>query len=318
MSGHLKTDSKDAMPKIKKKSWLLHAKILHCIKKGMYASQIARQLNMKRTAINYHINQLQAMKVIELDVFSSMKIYKPSIYYDSYIQDANMPKTSLPSRKSRIHSLRIVFPILEDNPNVVMEKMNKNFKNWIPQYATIKFPIGITIEKTTKNIVAMFHEFETKRQTCFTDFFSWTMRGTYYVYYYLMKEYGIKIDLFNPTITHQHLANADPDLKGKVDGKQTTEIALQRKARGFFKTKLQGKAWMDFSTGRGIPDIETNDMLYQERLLLMPETLHQLGAVMVPMMERLTEQVNLHLEIQRETLKTMQMIQKAMKKMNGG
>lgn len=305
----MKTDSRKKMPKMMKKSWHLHYKVLLCIKKGMFASQIARQLNMKRTSIDYHIKRLQALKLIKLDIYSSAKLYRLTEQGNVYIRDYKMPKISLPTKKSRLHTLRITFPILQDNPDAVFERVNQHFKNWVPKYTTVKFPIGITIEKTPNKIIAMFHEYETTRQKCFTDFFNWAMRGSLFVYYFLMNRMQIKIDIFNIEATHQHLANEDPDLEGKVDEKQTTEIALKRKAKGFFKTDFLAKAWLDKS--KGLPEIETNDFLYQERLLTMPETIDRLGREMVPMLRNLTEQVNVHLEIQRETLKYM-------KKMNRG
>lgn len=299
------------MPKMKKKSWHLRYKVLLCIRKGMFASQIARQLNLKRTAVDYHINRLQAMNLIELDVYSSAKLYRLTEQGNIYIQDYKMPKMSLPTKKSRLHALRITFPILQDNPDAEFERVNQRFKNWIPKYTTIRFPIGITIAKTPNKIIAMFHEYETSRQKCFTDFFNWAMRGSLYVYYFLMNRMRIKIDIFNIEATHQHLANEDPDLDGIVDRKQTTELALKRKAKGFFKTNIPAKAWLERS--KGITEIETNDFLYQERLLTMPETIDRLGRDMVPMMQALTKEVNIHLELQRETLKYMKKLNRGKK-----
>lgn len=294
--------------KKQKKSVTLWVKILYCIKKKMYANQIARQLSLSKRKVSYHINNMLDAGLIEEEVYSSCKVYKLTEKGNIYIRDAKGYDFSLPTKKSRLHSLRITFPILKDNPDAVFDKVNKNFKNWMPKYTTVKFPIGITIQKTPSSVVAIFHEFETNRTSCFTDFFSWTMRGSYYVYYFLMNRYEIQIDLMRGEITHQHLANQEPDMKGKIDEKQTTTIDLQRKAKGFMPTTIDGKAWIDFSTGRGIPDIETNDMLYQEKLLLMPENIDRMGKVMLPMMHDLTREVNLHLQLQKETLETMKEI----------
>jgi len=300
-----KTEMPKKMPKIHKKTWLLHYKILLAIKKHGYASKIARQMNLKRTSTDYHINTLLSIGYIRLEVYTSAKLYVLTEKGEDYIKNFKMPKFSLPTKKVRLHTMRINFPILEDNPNAKFEKVNNDFKNWIPKYITVTFPIGITIQKTPKSIVAIFHEYETDRQTCITDFFSWVMRGSYYVYYYLMNRMKIRIDIFNGVIKQQHIANEE--LKNaRIDEKQTTTMALGRKAKTLLgDAPFDANAWVDFSKGneRGIMDIETDDMLYQERLIMMPEYVNTLRQVVPPMVNDIRREINLHLEIQRETLK---------------
>lgn len=290
---------KAMMPKKGKKIQLLNYKILQCIKKKMYASQIARQLSVKRTTIDYRINRLHAKGLIEMEVYSSCKLYKLTNEGNIYIEKYKMPKTSLPTKKSRLHTLFVKFPILKDNPNAKWDRVNRSFKNWVPKYTTVTFPIGITIKKTPKSVILCFHEFETARNRSFTDFFNWVMRGTNYAYYYLMNKQGIKIDVFNGEVTHQHIGNEEPDMQG--DPKIKTTVGLKRKAQSFYPTDIKAKAWFDKSKGPW--DWETNDLLYQERLLLMPENVHVIARQLQPAIDLLTQQVNLHLEVQRETLK---------------
>lgn len=299
------------MPKNQKKTWHVWGKLIISVRKGMYASQIARQLGLDRRKVEYHLKKMQAAGLVALDTSTSCKIYTLTDSGQAFLEMPDAKKLSVPTTKkrTRLHTLRIRFPIIKDNPRAKFEKEYK-LNNWIQRYTTIKFPIGITIRKTTKNIEAIFHQFETATEATMTDFFSWVMRGTYYVYYFMMNQLGIQIDIFSAEITQQHLANEDPDLLGETDTKQTTRIGLNRKAQGFLPTNIDAAAWLDYSQGKDRPDWETNDFLYQERLLLMPETVHQMGKAFMPAIEQLTQQINLHLEVQRETLKTLKSIRR--------
>ena len=74
---------------------------------------------------------------------------------------------------------------------------------------------------------------------------------------------------------------------------------LGRSAKGFVsKQKHEAKAWLDKSLG--MLELETNDIEYERKLLLMPEHIFNIAKTQPLLMEnlyRFSEQLNLHLEV---------------------
>ncbi len=303
----------------KPKSGRVVYKVLILLREGQYSSSIARLLKMPRTTIDSIVRKLHANGFTKLEIKEGAKFYQLTKRGREFIKDyrCQLSRYGGEQGKTRMHRLNIKFKILKDNPHAKFDSEHE-MNNWIQKYTKLTFPIGITLQKNPDSIVAMFHEFETEKNNTFTDFFSHVMRGVYYVYYHLMEHYKIRCDIFDLEVVSQEIANERPDLDGKLDDKKITTLGLTRKAKSFFKTNIDGKAWLDYS--KGVPEIETNDLLYEERLLMMPETVQAINDRFVPMIGALTKQVNLHLEVQRgnvkvqkETLKTLQEMRKALK-----
>ncbi len=275
-------------------------KLLLCLKKGMYEAQISRQLKTPRQTMHNRIKRLIDIGLIKIDVKTSCTLYKITrlgyISLSSY--NAQLSRYLRGKDKTRMHRLNIKFKITDNN---LKAKFDKNYKinNWIQSYTSIKFPIGITLKKTTKSIIVMFHEFETKKSRCLTEFFQHVMRGTTYAYYYLKKEHKITIDIFSGIVTDQHLINESPEFEKKIDKNKTTVMELARISKSVFPTEIKAKAWIDHS--KGLPEIETNDFLYEEKLLMMPEYTEKIAQTFIPTMEELTKQIHLHLQVQKDT-----------------
>lgn len=283
-------------------------KLLILIKQGKYQAEICRQLNLPKSTVNSRIKRLEAYGFITTDIRTTCHIYKLTKKGYLYLRDYKYELSRYPRQRSiikRLHRLNIKFPILQDNPNVKFDK-EYELNNWIQKFVRLSFPISVTIKKTPKSVIAMFHQFETDRRTALTDFFNHVFRGAYYVYYYMMKKHNVIIDMGHVEMLDQHIANQRPDLQGKLDKRKTYTLDLGRKSKSFFETDLNAKAWIDRS--RGLPEIETNDMFYEEKLLTMPETLHDLNNELKPTISALTQQIKLHLEVQKETLKTLKEI----------
>lgn len=283
---------------------LYHYKILKYIKEGQYEASISRLMKVPRTTTQERIKRLLALGLIKVDIKSSATFYK--LTKDGYqiLQLSNRRTFSLPTRKAktRMHRLNVKFRILKDNEKAKFEAEHQ-LNNWIQKFTRIKFPVGITIRKTPKSIIAMFHEFETDNSRVIEDFFNHVMRGTQYIYYYCKRKLDIEIDVFDMEVLDQHIVNEKPELAGKIEERKTTTLDLNRRAKSYFKTNLKAKAWLDHS--RGIPEIETNDFLYQEKLLAMPEKIDILEEKLFPLMHEFTRQIALHMETQQETKETM-------------
>lgn len=181
--------------------------------------------------------------------------------------------------------------------------------NWIKKYSVIKFPIGVTIEKTPKNVIAHFHQFSTDQAKFLTDFYQWIFKGISYVAYYLQKEKGIRIDIVAGEIVNEHIANERPDLDKVLPEGRVVSIKTGRKGQSIFPMKQDSKAWIDASLGH--KEIETNDMLYEEKLLAMPETLDRLATEFTPAIKQLSDNIVLHLEVLKEIKEAVREMRKS-------
>jgi len=294
------------------RNFLLLYRILRRIQKGMYPTQIARQLNTSKQRIFYYLIKAERLGLVEKINRSNTVFYVITKKGENFLLEVK--KSSLPVREkvTRLHNLAIKFPIVQDNPQAQFDK-KVEINNWIKQYSVVTFPIGITIEKTSKNVIVYFHQFSTKQQMFLTEFFSWVLRGVYYVYYYLKREKGITIDIFNGEIIREHLANASPEFNEKVEKRKTVEVSLGRNAFSIYPSQEPARAWIDRSLGN--VDIETNDMIYEEKLLLMPEVVFDLAKnidKLNPLLDNLAKQINLHLEVQYQQLETMKQLRKSL------
>jgi len=311
------------VPMTRDKTLTLRLKILYYIKKGLYGNQIARKLNISKQLVNYHLKYLESKGYIKSEYRTSFKAYSIT---DSGLKYLESQKSKLRSKKISLgmndkaqakkpvslHNFVVKYPILREQNIPFNWDKEVSLNGWIQKFYKLdKYPIEITIKKTTKHIIAYFKQLETNKDMFFTDFMNYALKGAYYVYYFLMKEAGIEIDIFNGEVISQHIANIEEDLNDKVDHKATFKVMLNRKSKSIYNTNIDASAWIDRSYGD--VEIETNDLLYEEKLLLMPERVDRLYNEFLPAIERLTAQINLHLEVQREMLRTLKMIQKNLK-----
>ena len=83
------------------------------------------------------------------------------------------------------------------------------------------------------------------------------------------------IDVDKAVIVNQHIANVS-DVLSKVSSKsRQVQVNLNRKAVSALNT-LDQEAWAKIDWSKGRPEIETNDLAYEEKLLLMPEKVFSL------------------------------------------
>lgn len=307
------------------KSYISIYRILLRIKKGLYSDEIARQIRMKKGSVSRFIKKLEEFNYISRVLRSNCVIYEVTPKGHAWMNDYKMARSgkntnsslSMKEKNTRLHNLAVKFPILKDNKEAKFDK-KVEINNWTKQYSTLSYPMGMTLEKTTKSVIVYFHQFQTTQEMFLSDFYNWVFKGTYYVYYYLMKQ-GITIDIFSGEIIREHIANESPELNDRIPKNKTVEVGLDRKARAIFPANFMAKAWLDRSMGD--VDIETNDMIYQEKLLLMPENIHSMRQDLEnlgPTLQALTQQINLHLQVQEDTRKVLAEMSKTLKVMRKG
>lgn len=180
-------------------------------------------------------------------------------------------KVSLPSlrhneKKTRVHALAIKYPLLEDNFTGEWHKVVSSFKNSLKKYMFIP-EAKVTIEKTSKSIILHIHKKTIDPRELLSGYYEWLRIVEKIAYFHLLKK-GIKFDVFSPKVIRQHIATNAEEFEEKA-GKGTIEVALGRKAKSYFPSSMDAKAWLDRSNG--LLEIESNDLTYKEKLALLPE-----------------------------------------------
>ena len=294
------------------RNFLLIYKILLGIHKNAYPTQIARRLGISKQLLNYYLRHLVKQNLIVKEYRTSFTVYKLTEngleYMKSLKRKLKTQKTKLDGKNLfntyernflqnyRLHNLAIKFPILEEN-----KELSKNLnwdkeiqlQNWNTQIKQF-IPYGITLKKTTKSIIVYIHQFQTKD---FSDFINKILIVNTFVYDFLQKN-GIKINIYDGKVISQHIASKINDntaemIKQKVGHKATAEVDLNREAKSIYPTELQAKAWIDYSFGD--MELETNDLVYLENFILMPERI-----------KRFEEMANFIIKQQYEFAKNLQ------------
>lgn len=310
--------------KIYKKSFTLLYRILVRLQNKLYPSQIARQLGISKQLCLYHIWRLEREKLIKREVKEAITIYSLTPKGNEFLQKIRQSKRFLLYvRKENIrnHNLAIKLKILTDNSQADFSKeldyreVLKGKKHWKAKVFVFPFPISATIEKNPEYIIVNFHKFYSSPQTFLNDFFLKVFKGISYVCDYFYQKYEIKLDRYEPEIIRFHLANERPDLNEKVKKKAQITVGLNRKAKVIFPTNFDAKAWLDRSQGN--VEIETNDLTYEENLLMMPEAIHSIANLLPKFQQSIEMEIQnkqLHLSVLTDMKDTLKAIREELRK----
>lgn len=301
--------------KFYRKSFTLLYRILLKLLNHAYPAQIARDLNMDRQKVFYHVHRLEregyvvkefrdaienySLTELGQKLFEEIKFFMKSQKSSLYVTNAS---------NIRNHNLAVKLKIIRSNPTADLSKeagyhVNPANKGRI---FVIAFPISMTVELYSEHVLIDFHKFRTQPTTFMNDLFLRMWKGIWYLSGLLERKYGIVVDAYEPEIVRFHQANERPDLDDKVKEKMQVTIDLGRKSKVIFPTEIPASAWMDRSMGH--VEIETNDLVYEENLITMPERVSNIEANQARQIEiegKFAEQIELHLEVEDRTLEKL-------------
>ena len=286
------------------KSFNLVRELLTRLEAGKFSSQIARDLDKSPQLIGYYTGKLHHHNLIKPRDMGAYTEWSLTPAGKEYLKELTFKTFSLRERKvlnpprARLHDLKVKFRVLDDKGRICWGLNKPLSPNW-KRYYLKGLPLDCTLERRVGKktfIVAHFKELETDKPLFLSEFSAYVTRASFSLYTYLLKE-GVTIDPGSAEVVNQHIANETPELNEAVDNHSRHEVNLSRKALSFFPSQLQAKAYYDRS--RGPLDIETNDMLYEDKLLLMPETLHDLKTEISPVLREFSDNLTLHLGVLR-------------------
>lgn len=289
----------------KRKQGSFDQQILTILVKGeekLLQSSLRKMLGIPKQKLDYYIKKLTDCGFIEIEKVGrynlleltnrgkefAKKNFDPKVigYYNL------LTKTRIDSYQLQAECDYVNFDYLERMyVKVPFGKGGKGFYynlKDIPFKATIRFT-------NTKKIIIYMHKQE--MQPTINDFtlFNRTLFKTLHALFeWLTMKQIAYVDVSTLKDNYSEIANKANETMDIMGSKQqkVTEF-LDRKSKGFFTEKNhEAKAWLDKS--ENILELETNDIEYERKLLLMPENIFKMNKRMIYMaknMEQMTDAI---------------------------
>jgi DNA-binding MarR family transcriptional regulator len=264
-------------------------KLLELLEDGFTLSKIAKLKDLNPSGITRKVKALIKENLVEQIPNSSPHQYKLTLSGRGYLVRNKRYITSLPESsdvKSQsqntpsvesflqptisFHDFKVKLPITKHGqlPNGTRQVA---LNGWIKQLARLDLPFPLTLELTPSNAILHFSGKDLPRNMdFFTELFKYYTIGTYAAINYL-KKYGYGVDVFAAEVINQHIAARAGESVEKQTGAGTFEVPLSRPAASISGTlKQEARAWIDRSEKDKL-HIESNDLVYEEKLIRMPE-----------------------------------------------
>jgi len=210
-----------------------------------------------------------------------------------------------------LHDYKVKFRIMRKGipPKGIIIK----YHNWKANSYAFARPFKHKILLTTRSIIVFIYKTPLPRNMSYEQkIHNLTSMVDSIAANFAMKN-GYGIDIIHSKVISQHIsANPAKVIDENVPDQTVATLRLARHAKSVKgMLKEEAKAWVDKSSG--LTDIESNDLAYERMLLELP--------IKVNLMERqfaaigeYTEQIRLHMAVQRETLRTLKSIQANLKR----
>lgn len=266
-------------------------RILLRLQKQDFAKQIAKDLNMPYTTVINRIKTLTREGFIKPKVRSNIKIYQITSEGRELMKVIGKPINttfSYPMKNhTRTHNLCLYIPILVDNPEKKWHKEGVKFGTWKGNVDTLK---DLTIVKSSKAVRIYIHNFETEKKPEFlSEQLSIMWRNGIKAILHLENQ-GISVDFNKAKVINQEFALEIKEKDGVFDKSQKTLVELGRMATSIVETELTAKKWLDHS--KGTPEIETNDLIAEEKELLQAENVYEIKKKM-DLLEGFTSKISI-------------------------
>lgn len=247
----------------------LRMKLLELANKGLCQSAIAKELSVSPTAILKNFRRLEADGLIQI-IKGRPTFYK--LTDNGRINLFSLHKKDKPFTENKIslHDFKLLIPIVKHGNFTLSSEKKVKINNWTKKYYNIELPTKLTLEITTKSAILHFKETQIPRSLGITRAISeFTMKGMVAVAS-MLGSHGFKLDLMNARVINQHIASKTAkEIDEQVPKSTVFKMGLNRQAETITgKMDAEATAWIDRSQTR--LEIETNDLLYEEKLITMP------------------------------------------------
>ena len=287
-------------------------------------NDIRRLVNTKfsKQRLNYYIQNLKKQGYIKKLGYGTWQITELGNAFLSQltIELARSKSFSLDTTLTThidLHALTLLQPIInkQDIESIDFSdfSLNDGLRNWKEYTKRILSPLGLTVTVKTKQVAINVFS---RRLSNLNDIYPLIFKAGILVHEYL-KLKGIKTDIMETRCVQQHISIRNQDLEQVFSKGFTLEIDLGREQEKLIDKDIpkEAKAWTDNSPFRGV---ETNDVGYARKYLMMPEIIENLSINFNKLFEGLkdyNENLKLHLDVQKSQLKTNIEIRDAIKEL---
>ena len=288
--------------------------IVEYFNQGMTSTWIRDELNESKQTFYKKVRKLEGLKFLKHIGYG---IYEVTLSGNNFLKQnyhrINLKvgcPLSIPLSLDKYtfrnsHAIKINIPLIEDNSKHEFwnEVDTLSYTNqWINKFK------DVTFEKfSNKTIVINVKAFERESVKDFEN-------RIYKIVFnsgVFLKENGVNVNLKEAKITYQEhtLKTKEIDsLENKVEKSKKFLTGFDRKKILPNDPTIKEKGWFD-STPYGF-NYEGDGLSFEEAFGKMPYVIESLDKKLVPTLDKLTAQIELHLEVQRETKKMLENINK--------
>jgi DNA-binding Lrp family transcriptional regulator len=295
-----------------------YMRILRLVKEGASRPEIEKALGLYPSKAQYYLARLEKAGLIRT-IRSYPRTYELTakglrVLLQGDLQVKTVRPTGAPGPKQvRVHAVQIIIPVLKQGETLPMKK-EIPLKGWVQRIVDISdlgIDLDATIEITSKHVRVYVHSFNVKQSVQ-----GWVQVAEYIgkivnVVWFAMRRYGWDIDNIHYKVVNQHLENPAPEYEKVAQGEVETHLGRQATSIAGNTMNQPAKAWTDKSPG--VLTMETNDALYEQKLLLMPEYVDAMYNKVVPLMDEYNKNIALHLDTLREMKQAIQELRDIMR-----
>lgn len=284
----------------------LYLTILDHIKKGKRPSEISKELNISKQALQHYLSTLKRQNCIKKIAYGTWKFIKP--YRPR--SKGEVKVYSLGSRPiTNLHALQLNFPILEGEIKDSAWKVKEKLKHWLPKYTNLDTLGGLTLKNNNNKSLTVFAKSRNIKTIDEVDNLVFQIRT--YIFEFFKRKHGVILDIVNAEVKNLNLATEDRQSEGMIRKGEKFELDLKKKAAKILPPdKIDAKAWIDGSPFEFTA--ETNDKDWKKAYLQMPFNIAGLTNSL-PALEEYNTNLKLHIAVQTEQLKTAKEIQNLIK-----
>ena len=288
---------------------------------------IRKALGLSPQLLNYYVRRLERMGYIEvIRAYPRILRITPAgkkALYNGELKESTGRQSGRPTPSIRLHAVQVVIPVIKKGKEIGGKDVK--MKGWARKILDTNIPdvTAECYEADGKPYIRLFiHDLIAPRTAQgLVELQNMLTRILYVANAYFTKR-GWLLDIFHVKEIHRHIENQLPEYEDKAEGHVT--VTLPRKARSFLtgeETDHQAHAWLDRS--KGPLGVESDDRLYEERLILMPETVDRIDKVVTalaadtaPLLRQLHDDLGMHLEAVQQIAMGQTTLNKLLHRMN--
>lgn len=296
--------------------------IMELLSKRKYPAQIARELNISKSALSKRMKKMVRDGLIEEKYRTSYKGFEltdkgKTIMSQSKVNLSSSSvrgKSSIGNNRVDIHHIQLKFPILREGRDLDWKEWK--LKNWTPKYKKVPI-LGASFTKTTNAMVVNIYS---KKVSNPNEIYRIVNIYTMLAMSYLKDSFDMEIDPIGMEVTAIEFQSKDPIAEEIVKKGHRPKISLGRMREKISPNDPDQEAfvWADNTPFAGR---ETNDLVHEQRWGEMPETVHRIASEMIPLIEDFRDQWRSHkpmvqtaTELNKETTRLMRLMIKRITK----